>query len=183
MGEDVERSVSASSPAPRAKLSRVSENQLLVRGVEIQEQLIDFINNLSRAGVIRSILLLQQLLGAGPQGPSSERTGLRQEPSAASTSNMTPSTIFNTRSTSPPKSACPECLRYDLDVVIAYGGVLGHDGNTALSFRPLIHHTIPDRSLSRNVPDCAASHRLAWFPVVDVGDDGNIANVFSFLGS
>ena len=56
----------------------------------------------------RSILLMHAITGS-----SSSKAFLRTNfvcgiaPSKASTTRTTPSTIFNTRSTSPPKSACP----------------------------------------------------------------------------
>ncbi len=110
-------------------------------------------------------------------------------PSAASTSSSTPSTMFITRSTSPPKSAWPgvstmlifTCLlvsgSQDID-----SGILGQDGDATLAFqRVRVHHPLDDLLVLAENPRLSeqAIHQ-GRLPVVNVSDNGNVSEVGSF---
>ena len=112
-------------------------------------------------------------------------------PSAASTSRNTPSAIFSTRSTSPPKSAWPGVsIRLILVSSEAEGDVLGQDGDAALALQvvgvedeavlaadELVQLLGAEQAgLAEHLID---QRRLA---VVDVGDDGDVADVVSLHG-
>ena len=101
-------------------------------------------------------------------------------PSTASTSSSTPSTIVRSRSTSPPKSAWPGVSTMLILVSsVVDGGVLGQDGDAALALEVVrVHDALGDRWFVAERPRLAKhgvdEGRLA---VVDVGDDGDVANV------
>src|SRR5215831_4414393 len=90
-------------------------------------------------------------------------------PSTASTSSSTPSTMDSTRSTSPPKSACPGVLD---------GAVLREDGDATLSLDVVgIHDALAEALVGGEstglLQQAVDQGRLA---VVDVRDDGDVAD-------
>ena len=82
--------------------------KLFVRCIEVHQKLEHFVDNFIRA-CFRAV----DLVDADDNGQIQlecffqHEFGLRLAPSNASTTRITPSTIFRTRSTSPPKSAWP----------------------------------------------------------------------------
>jgi hypothetical protein len=111
-------------------------------------------------------------------------------PSTASTSNSTPSTMPRTRSTSPPKSAWPGVsTMLMLRVAEADRAVLGQDRDPALALEVVaVHHALADVLVLGEGPrlheQLVDERRLA---VVDVGDDGDVAQIlgaaWSWLGT
>jgi hypothetical protein len=90
----------------------VREVDLVLVGVEVEEELLDLGDDLVDARVGRSTLLTTSTIGS--RASSALRSTKRvwgSGPSLASTSSSTPSTIVMPRSTSPPKSAWPACRR------------------------------------------------------------------------
>jgi hypothetical protein len=86
----------------------VREVDLVLVGVEVEEELLDLGDDLVDARVGRSTLLTTSTIGS--RASSALRSTKRvwgSGPSLASTSSSTPSTIVMPRSTSPPKSAWP----------------------------------------------------------------------------
>ena len=84
------------------------ELDLLLVRVEVDEQLVDLVDHLGDARVGPVDLVDAQDHGQpGLERLAEHEARLRQRPSEASTSSITPSTIVRPRSTSPPKSAWP----------------------------------------------------------------------------
>ena len=84
------------------------ELDLLLVGVEVEEQLVDLVDDLGDARVGRSTLLTTRITGSSASSAlRSTKRVCGSGPSEASTSSSTPSTIVRPRSTSPPKSAWP----------------------------------------------------------------------------
>jgi hypothetical protein len=107
-------------------------------------------------------------------------------PSTASTSSSTPSTMFSTRSTSPPKSAWPGVsTMLILTPPVADRGVLRQDGDPALALQVVgVHHALRHLPLGGSAPVWRSmaidQRRLA---VVDVRDDRDVADVLLRPGS
>ena len=158
-----------------------------VVGVQLDEQVEDGVEHLGGPGVGAVDLVDDD---DRPQ-PALERLAqhearLRQRPSAASTSSRQPSAIFRTRSTSPPKSAWPGVsMRLILVSPSVEGDVLGQDGDAALAFQVVGVEDQAVLAADELVQLLAAKQAgLAQhlidqgrFAVVNVGDDGDIANV------
>ena len=101
-------------------------------------------------------------------------------PSLASTSSSTPSTIFSVRSTSPPKSAWPGVsTMLILYVAVADGGVLREDRDALLALEVVgVHDPLDDFLVlaeDAGLPEHGVDERR--LAVVDVGDDGDVADV------
>ena len=73
---------------------------------------------------------------------------------------------------------------YDVDLGIAehHGGVFGEDGDAPLPFQiARVHHSL--RHLLVDAEHAALAQELVnqgGFAVIDVGDDGDIAQIFTF---
>jgi hypothetical protein len=99
-------------------------------------------------------------------------------PSTASTSSSTPSTMPNTRSTSPPKSAWPRRV-HDVDVgaVVVDGGVLGQNRDATLFFEIVaVHH--PFINLLVVAEGTGLAEQLVdecGLAVVNVSDNGDVS--------
>ena len=91
--------------------------------------------------------------------------GLRQPPSAASTSSTTPSTMFRMRSTSPPKSAWPGVSTMLIARALPHHrGALGQDGDAALALQVVAVHRAFGHLLvvAEGAGLAAAGGRPAW---------------------
>ena len=91
-----------------------------------------------------------------------------------------PSAIFRTRSTSPPKSAWPGRVDdVDLGVAVADRDVLREDGDAALALLVVgVEHALGDLLVvSEDVGGLQEPVDQRGLAVVDVGDDGDVANV------
>ena len=101
-------------------------------------------------------------------------------PSAASTSTSAPSTMLRMRSTSPPKSAWPGVSTMLMRVSLPDDrGRLGEDGDAALALEVVGIHRALGHALvlaeGAGLLQQAVDQR--GLAVVDVGDDGDVAEV------
>ena len=133
----------------------------------------------------RSTLLTTRITGSRPSSAlRSTKRVCGSGPSDASTSSSTPSTIVSPRSTSPPKSACP-----GVSTMFSFAPPYW----TAVFLARIVMPFSRSRSIesmtrsatswfARNAPDCR-QHRVDQrrLPVVDVGDDRDVAKVLSAL--
>ena len=111
---------------PPARYRRYDlEHQVVGRGGEVHEQVLDLVEHLLGAGVGPVDLVehhhRRQVTG---QRLGQHVAGLGQQPSAASTRGRTPSTMARPRSTSPPKSAWPEVSTRLIFTCLASGQVI-----------------------------------------------------------
>ena len=105
----------------------------------------------------RSILLITTI-GLNPHSNAFRNTNrvCGITPSAESTRSKTPSAIFNTRSTSPPKSACPGVSIRLIFVSPIFNAMFLARMVIPRSFSKSLESRMqtPFNSLSRNIPDC-----------------------------
>ena len=107
-------------------------------------------------------------------------------PSNASTISSAPSAILSTRSTSPPKSAWPGVSMTLIFVSrVADRDVLGEDGDAALALLVVgVEHALGDLLvLAEHVGGLQQPVDQRGLAVVDVGDDGDVADVVGAHGS
>ena len=96
-----------------------------------------------------------------------------------------PSAMLSTRSTSPPKSAWPGRVDdVDLHALVGDGYVLGKDGDAALALLVVaIEHALCHLLvLAEDVGGPQQPVHQGGLAVVDVGDDGDVADVLLFHG-
>jgi hypothetical protein len=90
---------------------------------------------------------------------------------------MTPSTIFNARSTSPPKSEAGGVHNVDLAALEDDGGVFGQDGDAPLPLQLVrVHHALGHLLVGAE-GSALPQHGVyeGCLAVVHMGDDGDIA--------
>jgi hypothetical protein len=130
--------------------------------------------------------LLMTTMGLSPRAKALEVTKRvwGMGPSTASTSSSTESTMDSTRSTSPPKSACPGRID-DVDAVVAVVDrrVLGEDRDAALALLVVgVHDPLGVGAAAvegAGLPQQAVDKR--GLAMVDVGDDGDIAELLDHV--
>ena len=169
-------------PALLGRAVEDREVELLLARVERGEQVEHLVGDLGRPRVRPVDLVDDDDRLAGPTLSALETTNLvcGIGPSAASTSTSAPSTILRMRSTSPPKSAWPGVstilMRVSCQTIEVH---LRQDGDAALALEVVgIQRALGDALV------VAKRARLLQQPVdqrglavVDVGDDGDVAEV------
>jgi hypothetical protein len=97
---------------------------------------------------------------------------------------MTPSTIFSARSTSPPKSLWPGVSTMLILVAVVDRGVLGQDGDAALALQLVrVHDPLRDLLVGAEGAAWRSMASTGGLAVVDVGDDGDVADFHELLGT
>ena len=169
-------------PAVAARGEEVVEVELLVVGVQRQEQIENAIPAFRCGWASERSILLTTTIGFNPSFSALESTNLvcGMTPSAASTSSTTPSTIDRMRSTSPPKSAWPGVSTILMRVPLPFHrGAFGQNGDAALAFLIVgIHgalgHVLVVAHRARLLEELVDQRGLA---MIDMGDNGDIADI------
>ena len=163
---------------PRIRIDN-REFELLLGGIEVDEQIVKFVNDFLDSGIGPSILLITAIAGSFDQGPSSERIESGERSFAGVHQRRTPSTIFRALNL-PAKIAVAGCVDdVDLHAVVANTSRLGKNRDSPLPLKIVgIEHAFHDFFISPENP-ALTQHgvnqgRLA---VVHMRDDRYVANV------